>query len=111
MLDYNDPLEFKPGSKQDGVDYHPHRGFEAVSIVYQGDTIHNDSKGNSRVINAGDVQWMTADSSVLHKEMHSEEFLKKGGIFESIQLWLNLPAKYKMSPAKYQNIKKKEYQS
>jgi redox-sensitive bicupin YhaK (pirin superfamily) len=87
---------------------HPHRGFETVTISYHGKVAHNDSAGNSGVIRDGDVQWMTAGSGVLHKEYHEKEFSKKGGIFQVVQLWVNLPAKFKMTPAKYQPLEKKD---
>jgi redox-sensitive bicupin YhaK (pirin superfamily) len=83
---------------------HPHRGFETVSIAYHGKVAHHDSAGNSGVIGEGEVQWMTAASGVLHKEYHEKEFSKRGGDFQMIQLWVNLPAKFKMSPPKYQAL-------
>ena len=104
MLDYNSPFYFPPTDKPRGVGVHPHRGFETVTIAYQGKVAHADSKGNSGVIGEGDVQWMTAASGILHKEYHEEGFSKKGGKFQMVQLWVNLPAKYKMSTPKYQDI-------
>ncbi|MEC8834972.1 MAG: pirin-like C-terminal cupin domain-containing protein, partial [Bacteroidota bacterium] len=89
-----------------GVDVHPHRGFETVTIAYQGEIAHRDNKGGGGVIGPGDVQWMTAASGVLHEEFHSESYSKEGGIFQMVQLWVNLPAKYKMSQPKYQPILK-----
>ncbi len=83
---------------------HPHRGFETVTIVYQGELAHQDSTGGGGVISAGDVQWMTAGAGVLHEEVFSEAFSKTGGTFEMIQLWVNLPAKDKMNPARYQHL-------
>jgi redox-sensitive bicupin YhaK (pirin superfamily) len=83
---------------------HPHRGFETVTIAYHGKVAHHDSAGNSGVIGEGDVQWMTAASGLLHKEYHEKEFSRNGGLFQMVQLWVNLPAKYKMIPPKYQEI-------
>ncbi len=110
MLDYNAKIEFSARKEPRGVGVHPHRGFETVTIAYQGAVAHQDSTGNSGTIYPGDVQWMTAASGILHKEYHEEEFSKKGGIFQMVQLWINLPAKYKMSPPKYQGIKQQEIQ-
>jgi redox-sensitive bicupin YhaK (pirin superfamily) len=104
LLDYNAPMELAPANSVKGVGVHPHRGFETVSIAYHGAIAHGDSFGNKGVINAGDVQWMTAASGVLHKEYHEEQFSKEGGLFQMVQLWVNLPAQYKMSPPKYQAI-------
>lgn len=104
MMDYNSIVDFSPREKPRGVGVHPHRGFETVTIAYHGKIAHGDSSGNSGVISEGDVQWMTAASGILHKEYHEEEFSKKGGPFQMIQLWVNLPAKDKMSKPKYQPI-------
>ncbi|RYG39833.1 MAG: pirin family protein [Chitinophagaceae bacterium] len=104
LMDYNAKMEFTPREEPRGVGVHPHRGFETVSIVYHGSVAHNDSAGNSGVIREGDVQWMTAASGLLHKEYHEEEFSKRGGVFQMVQLWVNLPAQYKMMPPKYQEI-------
>lgn len=104
LLDYNSKYFFPPTDKQRGVGVHPHRGFETVTIAYKGKVAHHDSSGNSGVIGEGEVQWMTAASGVLHKEYHEEEFSKQGGDFQMVQLWINLPAKDKMSPPKYQGI-------
>lgn len=108
LLDYNAKIEFSPRNEPRGVGVHPHRGFETVTIAYQGAVAHHDSAGNSGIIYPGDVQWMTAASGILHKEYHEEEFSKKGGLFQMVQLWVNLPAKDKMSPPKYQGIKQNE---
>ncbi len=108
LLDYNAKIEFSPRNEPRGVGVHPHRGFETVTIAYQGAVSHHDSAGNSGIIYPGDVQWMTAASGILHKEYHEEEFSKKGGLFQMVQLWVNLPAKDKMSPPKYQGIKQNE---
>jgi len=105
LLDYNSKYEFSASEKPKGVDVHPHRGFETVTIAYQGSVAHNDSNGGGGVISQGDVQWMTAASGVLHKEFHEKEWSKKGGLFQMVQLWVNLPAQYKMSAPKYQAIK------
>ncbi|GAB3016539.1 pirin family protein [Cyclobacterium sediminis] len=108
LLDYNSPYKFPPSSQPKGVGVHPHRGFETVTIAYKGKVAHHDSSGGGGVIGEGDVQWMTAASGVLHKEYHEEEWSKTGGEFQMVQLWVNLPAKDKMSSPKYQAIKNKE---
>lgn len=105
LLDYNAKIEFSARNEPRGVGVHPHRGFETVTIAYYGAVAHHDSAGNSGVIYPGDVQWMTAAGGILHKEFHEEEFSKKGGAFQMVQLWVNLPAKYKMSTPKYQDVK------
>lgn len=104
MMDYNSKFYFEPSDKQRGVGVHPHKGFETVTIAYKGSVAHHDSAGNSGVINEGDVQWMTAASGILHKEYHEKEFSKKGGFFQMVQLWVNLPAKFKFSSPRYQSI-------
>lgn len=108
MLDYNSKFHFSATDKPRGVGVHPHRGFETVTIAYQGRVEHGDSSGGGGIIAQGDVQWMTAASGVLHKEFHETEWAKEGGIFQMVQLWVNLPAKDKMSPPKYQAIKNSE---
>ena len=108
LLDYAGPAEFAPTEHQRGVGQHPHRGFETVTIVYEGEVAHRDSTGNGGVIGPGDVQWMTAASGILHEEFHAPEFSKKGGAFEMVQLWINLPAKDKMAPPGYQGIINKD---
>lgn len=104
LLDYNSKFYFPPSETPRGVGVHPHRGFETVTIAYEGSVAHRDSSGGGGVIRKGDVQWMTAASGVLHKEYHEEAFSKKGGDFQMVQLWVNLPAKDKMSKPKYQAI-------
>lgn len=104
LLDYAGPVEFGPSDKPRGVDEHPHRGFETVTIIYQGELEHRDSVGNRGKIGPGDVQWMTAASGVLHEEKHSPEFTRHGGMLEMVQLWVNLPAQHKMNPPGYQSI-------
>lgn len=104
LLDYGSKIEFSPSAVQRGVDVHPHAGFETVTIAYHGRIAHHDSAGNSGVIGEGDVQWMTAGSGLLHKEYHEKEFSEKGGSFQMVQLWVNLPAKFKKTPPKYQPI-------
>ncbi len=104
LLDYNSKFEFPPSETPRGVGVHPHKGFETVTIAYRGKVAHHDSAGNSGIIGEGDVQWMTAASGVLHKEYHEKEFSEKGGIFQMVQLWINLPAKHKTAPPKYQPI-------
>jgi hypothetical protein len=104
MLDFNPAFDFGPSPVPKGVDVHPHKGFETVTIAYQGSVAHHDSAGNHGVIRPGDVQWMTAGNGILHKEYHEEEFSKKGGFFEMIQLWVNLPKKDKTAAPHYQAI-------
>ncbi len=108
LLDYAGPASFAPASRPRGVGEHPHRGFETVTIVYQGEVAHRDSAGNSGVIGPGDVQWMTAASGILHDEFHSPAFSQRGGALEMMQLWVNLPAAHKMSPPRYQGILSKD---
>jgi redox-sensitive bicupin YhaK (pirin superfamily) len=104
LMDYAGPADFPPTTRKLGVGQHPHRGFETVTIVYEGGVSHRDSSGGGGTIGPGDVQWMTAASGVIHEEYHSPEFAEKGGAFEMIQLWVNLPAKDKMSAPGYQGI-------
>jgi len=104
MLDYAGPKEFEPATEPRGVDEHPHRGFETVTIAYQGSVDHRDSAGNAGTIHPGDVQWMTAASGVVHEEKHGQAFSEAGGTFEMVQLWVNLPAAFKMSKPRYQGI-------
>jgi redox-sensitive bicupin YhaK (pirin superfamily) len=108
MLDYAGPTYFKPSDRPRGVGEHPHRGFETVTIAYQGAVDHRDSAGNSGTIHPGDVQWMTAASGVVHEELHELEFTRAGGIFEMVQLWVNLPKAHKMSSPRYQGISKEQ---
>jgi redox-sensitive bicupin YhaK (pirin superfamily) len=107
LLDYAGPATFpaSEGSPR-GVGEHPHRGFETVTIVYQGELEHRDSTGNGGTIGAGDVQWMTAASGILHEEFHSRDFTRAGGTLEMVQLWVNLPAKDKMAAPGYQTLAK-----
>ena len=111
MLDYAGPANFEPSKKSHGVGEHPHRGFETVTIAYQGAVEHRDSAGNAGVIFPGDVQWMAAASGVVHEEMHEKEFARNGGTFEMIQLWVNLPKSVKMSKPHYQGITKEQIPS
>lgn len=104
LLDHLGPGRLSPTRLRKGVSEHPHRGFETVTIVYKGEIEHRDSTGGGGVIQSGDVQWMTAGSGVLHEEVFSEAFSKAGGSFEFLQLWVNLPAKDKMNPARYQSL-------
>lgn len=104
MLDYAGPMDFPPTSERLGVGAHPHRGFETVTIVYEGEVEHRDSSGGGGSIGPGDVQWMTAASGLVHEEFHGRDFARHGGKFEMVQLWVNLPAKDKMSPPGYQAI-------
>ena len=104
LLDYAGPHNFEPTTKRRGVGQHPHRGFETVTIVYDGEVEHRDSTGQGGVIGSGDVQWMTAGGGILHEEFHSPAFAKSGGPFRMVQLWVNLPAKDKMAAPGYQGI-------
>jgi redox-sensitive bicupin YhaK (pirin superfamily) len=104
LLDYAGPARFGPTTHKRGVGVHPHRGFETVTIVYQGEVDHRDSTGAGGHIGPGDVQWMTAASGILHEEFHSEAFARNGGTLEMVQLWVNLPAKDKMADAGYQTL-------
>ncbi len=97
LLDYAEPYEFEPSANPRGVGEHPHRGFETVTIAYQGTIDHRDSGGNAGSIGPGDVQWMTAASGVVHEELHGTDFTRDGGTFEMIQLWVNLPTAEKMA--------------
>lgn len=108
MFDYAAPRHFDQTSDKLGVGPHPHRGFETVTIAYQGEVEHGDSVGNRGVIKPGDVQWMTAASGIVHEEFLSTEFLQRGGMLEMAQLWVNLPAKDKMTPPKYQSIESRQ---
>ena len=104
MFDHAAPKHFDPTDRKLGVGQHPHRGFETVTIAYQGEVEHGDSQGNKGVIGSGDCQWMTAASGIIHEEFHSREFAKRGGTFEMAQLWVNLPAEHKMSKPRYQPL-------
>lgn len=104
MLDYAGPAKFEPTDKRRGVGVHPHKGFETVTIVYEGEVEHRDSTGAGGLIGPGDVQWMTAASGILHQEYHSPAFAAKGGNFEMVQLWVNLPAKDKSAKPGYQTL-------
>src|SRR5580704_15532913 len=104
LLDFNAEIDFSPSDRVRGVGVHPHKGFETVTISYKGSVAHHDSAGNSGVVHPGDVQWITAGAGILHKEYHDQEYSKKGGPFEMVQLWVNLPAKNKLTLPKYQAI-------
>ncbi|HET6553516.1 MAG TPA: pirin family protein [Dyella sp.] len=104
LLDYAGPAHFPPAKEPRGVGQHPHRGFETVTIVYEGEVEHRDSTGAGGTIGPGDVQWMTAASGILHEEFHSHEFTRNGGVLDMVQLWVNLPAKHKMAAPRYQNL-------
>jgi redox-sensitive bicupin YhaK (pirin superfamily) len=106
LLDHAGPADFPPAEKPRGVGWHPHRGFETVTVVLDGEVDHEDTAGNGGRIGVGDVQWMTAGSGLLHKEMHSPEFTRRGGRFHALQLWVNLPAKSKLTAPRYQTLTK-----
>ncbi|ULT72723.1 pirin family protein [Pseudomonas sp. BC42] len=104
LLDHAGPAQFSPTTARRGVGEHPHRGFETVTIVYDGEVEHRDSTGSGGKIGPGDVQWMTAASGIIHEELHSSEFARRGGNLEMVQLWVNLPAKDKLAAPGYQSI-------
>jgi redox-sensitive bicupin YhaK (pirin superfamily) len=104
LLDHAGPVQFEPAKAPRGVDWHPHRGFETVTVVYDGEVDHGDTAGNKGSIGPGDVQWMTAGSGLLHKEFHGPALTSRGGRFEVLQLWVNLPAKLKMTAPQYQGL-------
>ena len=104
LFDYAGPYDFPPAQTPRGVGQHPHRGFETVTIAYEGEVAHRDSTGGGGTIKPGDVQWMTAAGGIIHEEFHSPAFTATGGAFRMVQLWVNLPAKHKMSKAGYQAI-------
>ena len=104
LLDHIGPSYLRPSHRQQGVSEHPHRGFETVTLVYQGELEHRDSSGGGGLIGAGDVQWMTAGRGVIHREVFSPAFTAQGGAFEMLQLWVNLPARDKINPARYQHL-------
>jgi len=106
LLDYAAPYEFPPGNEKRGVGGHPHKGFETVTIAYQGEVEHRDSSGGGGKIGAGDVQWMTAGNGIVHEEFHSQDFTRKGGTFQMVQLWVNLRAKDKGAKPRYQTLLK-----
>jgi len=105
LLDHAAPTRFEPAAQPRGVGQHPHRGFETVTIVYQGELEHRDSTGAGGTIGPGDVQWMTAGAGILHEEFHSHAFTQQGGSIEMVQLWVNLPARDKMTAPGYQTLK------
>src|SRR5258706_15081647 len=104
LLDHAGPAQFPPASERLGVGEHPHRGFETVTIVYDGEVEHRDSAGGGGRIGPGDVQWMTAASGLVHEELHGRDYARRGGPFEMVQLWVNLPARFKTAPPRYQEI-------
>lgn len=104
LLDYGSPHVFTPTTHRRGVDVHPHRGFETVTFAFKGSVAHRDNSGGGGIIGEGDIQWMTAGSGILHEEYHSDEFAETGGLFHMAQLWVNLPAKHKMTKPSYQAI-------
>jgi quercetin 2,3-dioxygenase len=106
LLDYAAPYEFPPGNEKRGVSGHPHKGFETVTVAYQGELEHRDSSGGGGKIGPGDVQWMTAGNGIVHQEFHSQDFTHKGGTLQMVQLWVNLRAKDKIAKAGYQTLLK-----
>jgi len=105
LMDYAEPREFRPGETRRGVGRHPHKGFETVTIVYQGELEHKDSSGGGGIIGPGDVQWMTAGKGILHEEYHARDFSRKGGFLQMVQLWVNLRARDKSVPPAYQTLR------
>ena len=105
LLDYHPPYDYSPTARPRGVGVHPHRGFETVTLAWQGSVAHHDSAGGGGTIGPGDVQWMTAASGILHKEYHEQEFARRGGTFHMAQLWVNLPRQHKMDPPRYQGLR------
>lgn len=108
MMDYHAPMEYPPTETPRGVGVHPHRGFETVTLAFEGAVAHHDSSGGGGVIRKGDAQWMTAASGVLHKEYHEKEWAREGGLFHMMQLWVNLPSANKMDPPGYQALEAAE---
>jgi redox-sensitive bicupin YhaK (pirin superfamily) len=104
LLDHFGPAEFAPAEKRRGVGWHPHRGFETVTVLLEGEVEHKDTAGNGGIIGPGEVQWMTAGSGLLHQEFHSDAMTRKGGRFHGFQLWVNLPARHKMTAPRYQTL-------
>lgn len=104
LLDYHAPYRYEPTDRPRGVGVHPHRGFETVTLAFEGSVAHHDSTGAGGVIHPGDVQWMTAASGILHKEYHEADWAREGGRFHMVQLWVNLPADHKMDPPRYQGL-------
>jgi redox-sensitive bicupin YhaK (pirin superfamily) len=105
LLDHFGPTDFPPAERPRGVGWHPHRGFETVTVLMEGEVEHEDTAGNGGRIGPGDVQWMTAGAGLLHKEFHSHAFTRRGGRFHGLQLWVNLPARHKMTPPRYQTLR------
>jgi redox-sensitive bicupin YhaK (pirin superfamily) len=108
LLDYAKPHEFGPTDRPRGVGEHPHRGFETVTVVYQGELEHRDSAGHAGALGPGDVQWMTAAAGIVHEERHARAFARRGGTIEMAQIWVNLPRLHKMSPPRYQDIRARD---
>lgn len=108
LLDYAGPSEFPPAQRPRGVGQHPHRGFETVTVVYSGELEHRDTSGAGGLIGEGDVQWMTAGGGIVHEEFHSQQFTEQGGLLDMVQLWVNLPASAKDTPATYQTLLNKD---
>jgi quercetin 2,3-dioxygenase len=106
LLHHAGPDRHAAGAIKARLSPHPHRGFEPVSFLFSGKIHHKDSTGSEGYLQAGDVQWMTAGSGIIHSEGPSSDFAKEGGEMELIQLWVNLPRSQKMTPPKYQDIKK-----
>lgn len=108
LLDYFGPTQFNPTTEKRGIGEHPHRGFETVTLLFEGEVAHRDSAGNAGTIGPGDVQWMTAAKGIVHEEFHGPDFAAKGGIFHGVQLWVNLPSEHKLDEPRYQELKAAE---
>jgi hypothetical protein len=108
LIDYHPPYDYAPTTARRGVGVHPHRGFQTVTLAFDGSVAHHDSAGHGGVIGPGDVQWMSAASGILHQEYHEERYARRGGPFHMAQIWVNLPAALKMSPPTYQAIQAAE---
>ena len=108
VLDHAGPTRVEPSDRPRGVDEHPHKGFETVTVLLQGEIEHRDSAGSSGLLRPGDVQWMTAGSGLVHEEKHGADFTRQGGTLELVQLWVNLPAVRKSTPPDYQDIRSED---
>ena len=105
LFDHFGPINYQPGGAT-GVPAHPHCGFEAITYMLGGEVEHRDSWGGQAEIETGDVQWMTTGSGLIHSELVTEKFKKSGGVMQGLQIWVNLPQKYKKVKPRYQHIKK-----
>ncbi len=110
LMDYGPAKEFSPLARgKRGVGWHPHRGFETVTLAWEGSVAHRDNAGHAGVIGPGDAQWMTAGAGIFHEEYHEDSFARRGGRMHMMQLWVNLPAKDKVAPPAYQGLEAKQF--